>query len=175
MCLCFYYPLQSSFSSQLLLAVQLCFRPCLLGSVRVENITDCQVYLGPCCTSAYLESCKSKHSSHDLDIYYFPPRLTFPGHVTFAIIWVCSCVDCVIFTSSHQLRIHACVECDLYVRVNSHPIIEDCTDMRFSPYIIMYGGIESDFKVHDLRSLINLINQFNLLVIMKVFFWSWLR
>jgi hypothetical protein len=31
----------------------------LLGSVRLENVNDCKIVLGPCCTSVYLEDCHS--------------------------------------------------------------------------------------------------------------------
>ena len=31
----------------------------LLGSVRLENVNDCKILLGPCCTSVYLEDCHS--------------------------------------------------------------------------------------------------------------------
>lgn len=56
-------------------------------------------------------------------------------------------LDCLIFTSSHQLRIHESNACQLYVRVNSHPIIEDCTMMGFAPYSIQYENIATDFSV----------------------------
>lgn len=77
---------------------------CLLGAVRLENCTACQIVLGPCSTSVYLEDCS----------------------------------DCTVFLASHQLRIHKCTGCTLYVRVNSHPIIEDCSMMRFAPYPLEY-------------------------------------
>jgi hypothetical protein len=28
-----------------------------IGSARLENLRNCQVYLGPCCTSTYVENC----------------------------------------------------------------------------------------------------------------------
>lgn len=36
-----------------------CTISCLtvMGSARLENLTRCQVYLGPCCTSTYVENC----------------------------------------------------------------------------------------------------------------------
>lgn len=30
-----------------------------LGSSRLENLTNCIVFLGPCCTSTYVENCKN--------------------------------------------------------------------------------------------------------------------
>ena len=80
---------------------------CLLGAARLENCSDCQVFLGPCSTSVYLEGCSR----------------------------------CTVFLASHQLRIHKSAACRLYVRVNSHPIIEDCTDMGFAPYSLAHSEI----------------------------------
>lgn len=51
------------------------------------------------------------------------------------------------FLACHQLRIHKSHNCQLYVRVNSHPIIEDCTGFGFAPYNIVYDSIDNDFKV----------------------------
>ena len=87
--------------------------PTIHGSVRLENLKNCQVYLGPCCTSVYIEECS----------------------------------DVLIYLSCHQLRIHRSNNCQLFVRVNSHPIIEDCTGFLFAPYNISYPGIENDFQV----------------------------
>ena len=95
-------------SSNLLMSV-----PTIVGSVRLENLSDCTILLGPCSTSVYLENC----------------------------------TNCVIYIFCHQLRIHKSNNCSLYVRVNSHPIIEDCTCMQFAPYNITYNGIEDDLKV----------------------------
>jgi tubulin-specific chaperone C len=91
--------------------------PSLLGSVRLEGIRNSFVFLGPCCTSVYLENC----------------------------------TDCTVFIACHQLRIHTSHRCNLYVMVNSHPIIEDCSDMSFAPYSAMYDGIERDVEMSGLQ------------------------
>lgn len=85
----------------------------MLGSVRIANTSNCTIYLGPCCTSVYLENC----------------------------------TGCTIFIACHQLRIHETNDCRLYVRVNSHPIIEDCSNLGFAPYSFSYSDIETDFEV----------------------------
>jgi hypothetical protein len=74
-----------------------------LGSVRIENCSNCYLFLGPCSTSCYMES------------------------VTGSI--VCC--------SSHQLRIHNTHDCVLYVCINSHPIIEDCSYLGFAQYELL--------------------------------------
>eukprot|EP01038_Epipyxis_sp_PR26KG_P005691 gene5691-7857_t len=65
-------------------------------------------------------------------------------------------VDSTIFIACHQLRIHKCKNCKLYVQVNSHPIIEDCQEMGFAPYksnnYFQYEGLEDDFQKSDLLS-----------------------
>lgn len=76
----------------------------LIGSMRIENVSGCQILIGPCCTSTYLESV----------------------------------VDSVVLSACHQLRIHQSHRCTMMVRVNSHPIIEDCSAMRFAPYLMEY-------------------------------------
>ena len=54
---------------------------------------------------------------------------------------------CTVFTTCHQLRIHKCRDFQLYVMVNSHPIVEDCANMGFAPYCIKYDGFASDLEV----------------------------
>lgn len=62
-------------------------------------------------------------------------------------VYLEDCQDCVFFISSHQMRIHECFNCQLYVRINSHPIFEDCTGLGFAPYCLHYDDIEHDFEV----------------------------
>ena len=76
-------------------------------------MNNCQIYLGPCCTSVYIEECS----------------------------------NIIIFLACHQLRIHRSHNCICYVRVNSHPIIEDCTGFGFAPYSLSYDTILDDYKV----------------------------
>lgn len=100
--------------------VLLCFiqRGRKIGSVRIETISDCIVFLGPCATSVYLEGAK----------------------------------NCTIFLACHQLRIHNCENCNLYVRAASHPIIEDCIEMGFAPYTLSYIGMEDDISSCGLQN-----------------------
>lgn len=41
--------------------------------------------------------------------------------------------DSVIVVSARQVRMHECANVDVYLHCSSHPIIEDCSDMRFAP------------------------------------------
>ena len=40
--------------------------------------------------------------------------------------------DSVILVTALQLRMHDCRNCTVYLHVNSAPVIEDCSDMRFA-------------------------------------------
>ncbi|KMT10154.1 hypothetical protein BVRB_5g119150 [Beta vulgaris subsp. vulgaris] len=53
---------------------------------------------------------------------------------------------CVFMLASHQIRIHNARRCDFYLRVRSHPIIEDSSEVRFAPYCLQYDGIEEDLR-----------------------------
>ena len=87
--------------------------PLLLGSARLENVSNSIILLGPCSTSVYLENCSNCH----------------------------------VFIICHQLRIHTTIDTCLYVRVHSHPIIEDCKGLRFSPNFTSYDKINEHIKV----------------------------
>jgi len=43
--------------------------------------------------------------------------------------------------AAHQLRLHHSKSCDFYLHTRSHPIIEDCTELRFAPYALEYEGL----------------------------------
>eukprot|EP01039_Chlorochromonas_danica_P002935 gene2935-3202_t len=93
--------------------------PWVLGSVRVENVSHSEIYLGPVSTSVYLE------------------------HVT----------DCVLHFACHQLRIHNCSTCRLYIHVRSHPIIEDCHALGFAPYLLNYPTLSQQLQQADLSTV----------------------
>jgi hypothetical protein len=48
------------------------------------------------------------------------------------------------FAASHQLPIHNCHGCEIYIRCGSQPIKEDCSDMGFAPCALRYAQTESD-------------------------------
>ncbi|PHH62876.1 hypothetical protein CDD81_6594 [Ophiocordyceps australis] len=53
-------------------------------------------------------------------------RVNGPVHIT----GVCNSILVVV---ARQVRIHECRGVDIYLHCSSHPIIEDCTEMRFAP------------------------------------------
>ncbi|QUC23168.1 uncharacterized protein UV8b_07409 [Ustilaginoidea virens] len=65
----------------------------------------------------------------------------------------------IIVVIARQVRIHECADVDLYLHCTSHPIIEDCTSMRFAPLPKSYAikdvsGKENQWdKVDDFKWL----------------------
>lgn len=58
-------------------------------------------------------------------------RVNGPVHIT-------GVSDSILVVVSRQVRIHECSNVDIYLHCNSHPIIEDCTGMRFAPLPAAY-------------------------------------
>lgn len=54
-----------------------------------------------------------------------------PTHITKA-------VDSIIVVASGQIRMHECVNVKMYVHCNTRPIIEDCSQIQFSPLPSVY-------------------------------------
>ena len=69
-----------------------------------------------------------------------------------------NCVDCLFFIACHQLRIHNSHNSNLYVRVNSHPIIEDCSSLGFAYYNICYDNIAAHLSKSNLANSHNYDN-----------------
>ncbi|EQK97328.1 Tubulin binding cofactor C [Ophiocordyceps sinensis CO18] len=53
-------------------------------------------------------------------------RVSGPVHMT-------DMSDSILVVTARQVRIHDCKNVDVYLHCGSHPIIEDCTGMRFAP------------------------------------------
>lgn len=60
-------------------------------------------------------------------------RVNGPVHIT-------NISDSILATAARQVRIHDCKNVDVYLHCSSHPIIEDCTGMRFAPLPKCYVG-----------------------------------
>jgi len=61
-------------------------------------------------------------------------------------------VNTKLYLVAHQMRLHNMVDCDLYLQMRSHPIIEDCTGLRFAPYTLEYPGLEEQLAGVDLAA-----------------------
>lgn len=53
--------------------------------------------------------------------------------------------ESILVVTARQVRIHDCKNVDVYLHCASHPIIEDCTGMRFAPLPACYVG---GFPIH---------------------------
>lgn len=105
--------------------------------IFINNTTNCTIHL-----PSLLGSVRIEHIS-DCTIYLGPVCTS---------VYLESVTNCKIYIASHQLRIHQCAGCRLYVRCNSHPIVEDCVDMGFAPYTYKYGAILRDFELAGLSA-----------------------
>ncbi|KID88339.1 Tubulin binding cofactor C [Metarhizium guizhouense ARSEF 977] len=57
--------------------------------------------------------------------------LIVAGHVN-GPVHITGVADSIIVVTARQVRIHECKNVDIYLHCTSHPIIEDCTGMRFA-------------------------------------------
>jgi hypothetical protein len=48
------------------------------------------------------------------------------------------CDRCIVVVGCHQFRMHNSTNCDIYLHVNSLPVVECCKGMRFAPYTLPY-------------------------------------
>ncbi|KAG6010563.1 hypothetical protein E4U21_005916 [Claviceps maximensis] len=55
----------------------------------------------------------------------------------------------IVVVMARQVRIHECKDVDIYMHCTSHPIIEDCTGMRFAPVPECYAIKDDSAKVNQ--------------------------
>lgn len=67
-------------------------------------------------------------------------RVAGPVHIT-------GISDSILVLVAHQVRIHDCKNVDIYLHCSSHPIIEDCSGMRFAPLPNCYVSIPLVIKL----------------------------
>lgn len=58
-----------------------------------------------------------------------------------------NCSGCTVFLICHQLRIHNCTNCQFHVLVNTHPIIEDCSQLKFYRNRCFYPNMSHDLEL----------------------------
>lgn len=51
-------------------------------------------------------------------------------------VFIDNCQDCVFVTACQQLRIHSTLRTTFYIHVTSRAIVEDCSEVRFAPYLV---------------------------------------
>ncbi|CAI9592299.1 unnamed protein product, partial [Staurois parvus] len=65
-------------------------------------------------------------------------------------IFVDNCRDCLFAFPCQQLRTHTTRDSRFYLHVTSRAIIEDCTNLRFSPFTWSYPEILEDYRLSGL-------------------------
>ncbi|XP_063530622.1 tubulin-specific chaperone C isoform X2 [Cydia strobilella] len=68
------------------------------------------------------------------------------GPVT-SSVFLEKCTNCKIVVACQQLRMHTSTKCDIYLHVTSKGIVEDCTEIRTSPYNLKYDDLEKHFNM----------------------------
>ncbi|KAG5994097.1 hypothetical protein E4U43_003323, partial [Claviceps pusilla] len=74
--------------------------------------------------------------------------LIIAGHVDGAV-HITGVTNSIVVVIARQVRIHECKDVDIYMHCTSHPIIEDCTGMRFAPVPECYAVNDESDKVNQ--------------------------
>lgn len=98
--------------------------------------------------------------------------LTLGGVVSGAVHVTRMC-NSVMVVNSHQIRLHVCQDCAVYLRCSSKPIIEDCKNIKFAPLPACFvgslitlpkcfanDGTDQDTDLKESENLWNDINDF---------------
>jgi hypothetical protein len=101
------------------------------GDFTLADLVSCEVYLKGKCRALYIHKLRDCH--------------VFVGAVLGSVL-IEDVEGCIFVMAAHQIRIHEARVTDFYLRVRSRPIIEDCSGVRFAPYVLNYEGIEEDLK-----------------------------
>lgn len=64
--------------------------------------------------------------------------------------------NCKIYSAMLQCRIHWSNNCTFYIHVNSEPVIEECNQLLFAPYIVKYPELDGHWMKSGLNRKVNL-------------------
>uniref|UniRef100_A0A023EQD5 Putative tubulin folding cofactor c n=1 Tax=Aedes albopictus TaxID=7160 RepID=A0A023EQD5_AEDAL len=113
-------------------------------TVTATNLTDCIVRL--------------KGHSGSLQFSKLQNCLVICGP-TSRSIFLDDCTNCKFVVACQQLRCHRSKNCDLYLKVTSRAIIEDCTRIQVAQYNNYYDELQSDLIKSGLDSEVNNWNE----------------
>ncbi|CAF3667808.1 unnamed protein product [Adineta steineri] len=99
--------------------------------VAIENLKQCEIFL--------------KGIPSSLQIKNLHACILIVGPCSRSVM-ISQCQQCEFALASQQLRIHTSTECDFYVHITAHPIIEDCNNLRFAPYNVKYNSKDEHVK-----------------------------
>lgn len=74
-------------------------------------------------------------------------------------IFLDDCTNCKFVVACQQLRCHRSKNCDLYLKVTSRAIIEDCKQIHVAEYNNSYAGLEEDLAYSGLDPVVNNWNE----------------
>ncbi|TMW69200.1 hypothetical protein Poli38472_001356 [Pythium oligandrum] len=66
-------------------------------------------------------------------------------------LWLEHCHNCDFFAACRQLRVHLSSSTNFHLRIASHPIIEDCHQLRFGPYKLWYAQLNEQLERSGLK------------------------
>lgn len=114
------------------------------SSGRLTDITGCVVDMSMATpTSAPFANLALRDISRSLVV---AGNVSGPVHIT-------GVKDSIVVVAARQARIHECVNVDFYLYCSSHPIIEDCSGVRFAPlpsaYVSGYRRLDARRPMTD--------------------------
>jgi hypothetical protein len=102
------------------------------ASGSLTDLSNCIVDMSiPTATGAAFPGLVIKNVSNSLIV---AGRVDGPVHIT-------GVSDSILVVVARQVRIHECSNVDIYLHCGTHPIIEDCSGMRFAPLPNTYVSI----------------------------------
>ncbi|KNC76748.1 hypothetical protein SARC_10770 [Sphaeroforma arctica JP610] len=103
----------------------------LSGEVCLSHLRDCTVYLNGRVSTLRVRDVVGCR--------------IYTGVVTQSVM-VFDTKDSTVQTACGQLRIHDTIKTDFFLLLTSHPIIEDCSELRFGRYTYDFEGNEADIE-----------------------------
>ncbi|OQR98103.1 tubulin-specific chaperone C [Achlya hypogyna] len=67
-------------------------------------------------------------------------------------LWLEECIESSFTVACRQLRVHHCHRSTFYLRIKSHPIIEDCSALGFGPYALAYPALATQLADADMAA-----------------------
>ncbi len=97
----------------------------------------------PCCLC-------SLHTTRAIRVDGLTNCVVYTGAVAGSVL-LHKCSGCTLMLASRQIRLHTSTDCDFYLHVHSRPIIEHCERLRFAPYPLTHGSLETDLTAAGLK------------------------
>ena len=103
------------------------------NNLIIDNIKNCEIYI--------LHSFKALYIKNVCNCKIFIGSVAGGSHIT-------NCTDSKLYLATHQLRIHHTYNTNFFIISNSNPIIEDSSELIFSPLNISYKNFFQNLDVY---------------------------